>query len=492
MDDERLDIVEEEEETTSLEKQPLSSTQQYKSEEKTTSLGNMSRFKDTSVTLIDTEYCVFPPDKRTPENKVKIMKMATEALPATFKEISYAFEGESSDALLTAGYNMYMRSGDVYKRLVKFGMNEVFMIPPNGDDWAKMNSSSLATIMGTRRKLTEEWHTLTEAQVRSSTVFYQLRGQDYDKENLHWSLDLLEKSCDPELREKVTELCDDAEPQERGGPLFYWHLMHCLSTCTEEASRMLCKVVRELDPRKIPGEDINKACSMIRGALVRLKVAGPAGTSIIPTDIVATLIEVFQRTSVTQFNGMFSTLQFNRNLGILGTHVVDVKYILKLAETKYTELKGTSAWTGAGLPDSAFPTQDGEQRTCWNCNQPGHIASACPTRTRNGGPGRGNVRGGRGGRGPVWRRVAPGNGEPLTKQEGDLTYKWCATCKIWQTGTKMHSTEEHRRGGVANVAEGITGGTTTPVTDPASPPPTGTDSVTWAANLAASMRTQGE
>jgi hypothetical protein len=354
----------------------------------------MSRFTDKPVSLstVNTEYCLHPPDKRTPDTKVKTMKLATEALPATFKEVGYAFTDENSDALLMAGYTMYMRSTDVWKRLVKFGMNEVFMIPEDADDWVDKTNSELDGLMVTRRNLTEEWHSITEAQVCASTVFYQRRGQDYDKENLYWSLELLEKSCDPELREKITELCDEAADEERGGPLFYWHLMHCLSTCTEEASRMLCKVVRDLDPRKIPGEDINKACSMIRGALIRLRVAGPQGTSLIPSDIVLSLLDVFQRTSVEPFNKMFEALGFNRALGIMAT-TVDTKYILKLAENKYSELKGTSLWTGAGLPDSLFPTQEttteGAGRTCWNCNEPGHMARDCP-RPRNGG-GRGGI-----------------------------------------------------------------------------------------------------
>jgi len=141
----------------------------------------------------------------------------------------------------------------------------------------------------------------------------------------------------------------------------------------------------------------------------------------------------------------------------------------------------------------------GEDRTCYQCNQPGHLSNSdlCPLKGKspapgsrnanNGGRGGGGRNGGRfggrgggrsGGRGshgrnnnpvdPMIRNpdpsvdtktVANGISRWTTKINGTV-HRWCGKCTIgtqtgrWTNGRRIHFTDEHSGGGnpIANLA----------------------------------------
>ena len=43
-----------------------------------------------------------------------------------------------------------------------------------------------------------------------------------------------------------------------------------------------------------------------------------------------------------------------------------------------------------------------------------------------------------------WIKVAPKEGKSETRMFKGNEYKWYAKCKRWTTGSKLHSTDEHR------------------------------------------------
>ena len=57
-----------------------------------------------------------------------------------------------------------------------------------------------------------------------------------------------------------------------------------------------------------------------------------------------------------------------------------------------------------------------------------------------------------------WRFVPPNEGDPETITKGNVKYKFCAKCKSWTFGDKMHSTSEHKKKKNDNGGTGSSGG----------------------------------
>ena len=65
--------------------------------------------------------------------------------------------------------------------------------------------------------------------------------------------------------------------------------------------------------------------------------------------------------------------------GLHGTSLMDNKSLLKLAQSAYNSLSQTNKWTGSNSPGkSAFIATESFEEQCFNCDQKGHRADACP------------------------------------------------------------------------------------------------------------------
>ena len=95
----------------------------------------------------------------------------------------------------------------------------------------------------------------------------------------------------------------------------------------------------------------------------------------VPEDIMENLIDVFQTTSISDFNNIFKVLKINMKLDA-SAEKPDPEEIMKVAKMNYQEMKEGWLWTGVNNQGSTFMARN--DRTCWNCSEEGHISFGCP------------------------------------------------------------------------------------------------------------------
>ena len=248
---------------------------------------------------------------------------------------------------------------------------------------------------------------LTEHQVRQYILFLKRYGKPFDVQNLDWSQELFNNSCNAELRDKVNEKVLGVHPFEIAGPLLFYHAMTLITTQTADAVRALTLRVTNLKLGDIQGENVGTAISQMRGALLRLKALDK-----VPNDIVDKILNTMQTSSVEKFNRFFENISFQLRLT---PNAYSADDILHLAEKTHREFVASGEWTGLNNTGTTFTA--GMQPSTENA-----------TRRR-------------------WRRQGPKEGEKEILQRGDKTYFWCGKCRLWNT---THRTVEHVRGGPKN------------------------------------------
>ena len=380
----------------------------------------------------------------------------------------------SSDKQLDATYSLAMRIEELRKRMTRVDIHDPFVniVTPDPDP------AHAGRTLGDTSDLLRMYMVLTEEEIRESVRFYKTYGQDYDLQNLEWSQELLENSCESDLREKVMERMQAIPEIERGGPTFFHIMCAVLTSTSEDAVRSLTEKIQNMKLSDFQGEDVDKAVSQLRGAIARLTIIEK-----IPADINQQLIEVFQTSSVPDFNLVFHTLGETIRLNI-SNRTFEPDDILRQAERAYKDFYEAGKWTNAGKPESAFKA--GAFVKCWRCHEEGHISRECPNKGKRGGGrggrnnngrgrggGRGNRGGGRGGGrgnygGGRWNRggrggrgrnhnhnnnnstgnelsihswtTCPGRNQPNQQLIHNVICGWCDDCGIWNPD---HCTESH-------------------------------------------------
>jgi hypothetical protein len=151
--------------------------------------------------------------------------------------------------------------------------------------------------------------------------------------------------------------------------------------------------LKNLSISDIPGENVEKAVSQIRGAIGRLTQINK-----VPDDLMRKLLRIFQATSVDDFNASFhlvlekqrmldrfssasrSNSQRNTLFGD-ATEEEHPKKLCVLAEALYQEKCEADEWSGASAKgkESVFAAAadaGAAGPTCWNCGAQGHTLSS--------------------------------------------------------------------------------------------------------------------
>jgi hypothetical protein len=156
-------------------------------------------------------------------------------------------------------------------------------------------------------------------------------------------------------------------------------MMNHLLSDTEEAAISLNNRVKKFGIKTVEGENIFRVVSLLRGAVKRLQHINK-----MPEDIVRTLLNVMQTSSVESFNQQFNHLQKQRKQNSVlrqtgAAASLCWEDIFMLAESEYRDYVNDNLSSGVHTKgtDSVFhnstgmPAKGGPE--CWNCLGPHRI-----------------------------------------------------------------------------------------------------------------------
>ena len=169
----------------------------------------------------------------------------------------------------------------------------------------------------------------------------------------------------------------------QGGPLMLLFILRRINNLSESVLDLLKVKVSKLDIKKIAGEDVETAISLIRAYYEVMESASTDGRDLIPPDLPKTIYKILQTTTVPSYNKIFadlaSSIQNKADMG-LPAEYPDVDTILTHASRAYQRFKASSKWcvpkNAQGLTANGGPPSQANFK-CWNCGGP-HKVPDCP------------------------------------------------------------------------------------------------------------------
>jgi len=113
-----------------------------------------------------------------------------------------------------------------------------------------------------------------------------------------------------------------------GGPTFFLIMAQTIMSLTEKSIRGVVQHIHKMKIMDFMGEDINKVVSYLHSACQRLIVVDQ-----LPLDFTTTCLEIFQTSSVPDFNKVFDTIELSLRLGIIKS--METEEIFIQVETRY-------------------------------------------------------------------------------------------------------------------------------------------------------------
>jgi len=337
-------------------------------------------FKTPQATTSTVTKVMYTKEKRQELSEEKRIELFEKATKATFVQkfdvvsLSVTDENKLDDIR-----NIGTLVGKFRDHLVKYDMINVFTV---------LDLDEAQKLPIQENDLMQSHATLKESTVAKSNQWYNEWTIDpYYRENLQLSYDFLANNTTEKLLEKCLETYEEFPSSQQGGPLLFIIMMKKLQSDTEAAVEFIQTTVKNMKLTLFDGEDVNRAITLIRAAHKRLKGVG-GDSSKVPLDFPRTLMDVFQTSSVPNFNEIFAHLSRTAMIQAQyqGTPFkMTMDQILKLAETRYLEMLATGEWTGATTKASSSvffvkgtPPTGPKEVVCWNCGESGHAIKDCP------------------------------------------------------------------------------------------------------------------
>jgi hypothetical protein len=220
---------------------------------------------------------------------------------STTGELSHQFEmmsGQTDDQLSDV-YNLAVRVDALSWRLKKTDTIAGFDIFVRALDIRKIPSRMPRTL-----PLIGFIDDLSLNLVRATMKFKRYYGQEYDLQDLQWSQELLENSCDEALRAKIIEKAQPIPDDEMGGAVFYYIMMQLIRVDTEKAVRSLLDKVGSLSIAQTPGENVCHVVSLLQGVLTCLR-----SVRMVLFDFTITVIGIMETSTVTKFTSFFTQMR---------------------------------------------------------------------------------------------------------------------------------------------------------------------------------------
>ena len=211
--------------------------------------------------------------------------------------------------------------------------------------------------------------------VKAASQYFMEYGDDFHGENVVWSGEKILNSCDSTLCDKLIESTRGWDTKHKGGPTYLKLLMGLIVATSEKSLRSLLDKVGKLKLSDFNGEDVNKAVSFLRGAILILQ-----DNNALPNDFNTLVMKIFKSTSCDDFKSFVKLLEHNVELKVTK---ITIEETLRLFENKYTEMLGRNEWTPKSVTkdqESGFNANTGGTSTmmCFNCGGLGHGIKSCP------------------------------------------------------------------------------------------------------------------
>jgi hypothetical protein len=321
---------------------------------------------------------LYPKDNRDLMSPEKLNELFERAISKSLPTIYTAMDLKLDDPdKLAETYDLEMIIARTRTHHVKYDMHDVFTVVKPNPDIAKYETINLY----------ENYATLTKEEVAASNEWYSTMTEDpqnkYFRQNLNLTHEHLVNNCHDDLVSKVTETYYSYPDEQHGGPLFFKIMMDAIQNNSEESAEYLVSMVKNMKLTSIDGENVEKAVSLVRGAVKRLenlKIYG--GKSALPLDMAEHLLKVFQTSSVPVFNQLFEHYHREQKLSMLSTGIqktTSIAQILTFAEQQYRTLCSTNDWLGikTKAKETAFIAGKSSDPICFNCGG-AHNIKECP------------------------------------------------------------------------------------------------------------------
>ena len=140
-------------------------------------------------------------------------------------------------------------------------MHDVYqIIMINKDDATKVDStvdmlSNYATLSTKLVAASNQWR----------RRYLDMHAQPWIEHNMTLSFECLHNNCTGNLHGKAMDLYSTYKPAEQGGPLFLMIILQLIQTNTEARCMHLQATLRKLTLTDLPGEDVPKMATLLRG-----------------------------------------------------------------------------------------------------------------------------------------------------------------------------------------------------------------------------------
>lgn len=321
----------------------------------------------------------------TPEARLAFLKAATGFVLPKGNKLSLPKSNPSGDQMLAHVENLNHQVKTLQEHFFTYDIGDTFtiMIP--------ISVQSVINIEREKFNLFEDYSVLHPSHVANSNAWYKTWVKnEYIQEDMAITYRTLQNNCDEDLWATCRELYDDFRPVQQGGPLMLILLLQRIQNQSEQALDHLKKQVEELKLNKIEGEDVEQVIRLIKSTYRVLKNSSTKTRSYVPLEFTKTVFQIFQTSTVSQFNDIFYTWEQEILIkaDLKGVKPVwpSLSEVIRLAKNSYSRLKSAGLWDDPKKSAKGYTAQLTPNRPqsstprkllCWNCGSDNHLLNDC-------------------------------------------------------------------------------------------------------------------
>jgi hypothetical protein len=334
--------------------------------------------------------------------------------------------------------------------------------------------------------LLEKWGQATKEVIDAHVewLYQPNQGDAYDHQNLQLSAKFILNSLDTEMLRRTENEIGNALQRAPTGLEVFGAVISLYSVLNDSTERHFTDKLLKLHLADEPGQNVMTFSDKV--LQIARQIAGISDNR--TRDLHTLVYQTFKGCSNPEFASAVSIL-IQKCLYQQDPDVRDYERHVTMLRQMYRDLVGLNAWEAlkhkkegheaqglkattqtqdtkllkaevkklrkiinkAGL-SSGGTSNTNKQIICHWCGEEGHIKPNCknldkPKKYKPEGGGTSNSHTGGGcNSGEFKAKVGPKDGEPTTKTHKGTQYKWCDTCKKWNSGEKAHHTSEHVKG----------------------------------------------